>query len=338
MGGSSSKTSIKNERNIKMISKTELNMVAKDINKTVNNVSMDQASKCESSLSQDQLFELSNNKIIANDDINISTNQEQSGDLTFDCVVLSKMKGKIASKAKTQIMGAIEQAFSSKAITEMDNNAASKAKNKGLFKMGGSSSASEVENEVNFTSRNEKTFNIEMIVENVIKNNLDMEQSQKCIAKGAQTQQAIINGNLMKTKGAFNVDNDQSQVLEMTAECILKSTMGLDIATNVATQLGVDIETSEVVRSKADVSSKAKSKSSNSGLITGLFDFSGLMGSSLSLIPIVIILAILMFMSGGGSGSSSSMGNMNFGKRRFGGGYDLFGGDIISFETVPIDL
>jgi hypothetical protein len=322
MGNSSSSssnivnnTTTNNETNYNNIQKSTTNVAVESI--------MTAAANCSASIDQNQNTTLGN-LVARGKGSKIGISQNQSANLNFSCVQISKMENKIQTDMVNKIMQELENNFSAEAKAQMKAAAEAKQANGALSTAIASSSSSNSNVTNNTTTNNVLNTNIQNIVTNNVSQNMKTSNLQECISNLVQNQNMNA-GNLSALEGG-EINLSQDQVATSVAECKQMNQMSAGIAAGVFADL--DISAKNDARTSSDTVASAESKSTqeNQGIITALGGaISGIIGSIGSIFGNIfgmatgaIVLCILiclccclslcamMFMGGSGKSSTPS--------------------------------
>jgi hypothetical protein len=305
MGGSSSKATTTNTYNTQIVNKNDLELLNKSVNDFVSNTVINQASNCSSTISQ--LQDVSFTDINAKGDIVLgSVDQTQSSAITFDCVQLSTFQNDIANGVLQQYMNAIQNSYSTSAISEMTAAAKTNAGDQ-FGSTGKAKSNSKSNNNYNFTSVTDTHQDIQNIVENAITNNMSMTDTQSCMASVAASQS--VNYARITTEGNLTSQPiSQTQSSSLLAKCLQEKNNGNKISNQVAAQLGLQIAAESDVQTSATMAGTSAATAENVGvfqsagegmasMFTGIGNMFGGIFGGMSSTPIIICLVVCCTLS-----------------------------------------
>jgi hypothetical protein len=227
---------------------------------------------CSGSITQLQKVQLTN--ITTLGDFNLTANQGQQSAMTFDCIQVSDIKSAIANDLVTELMSGINGNFTTDVLDKLDANAKSNsASGAGSAMMSGPTSSNTSSNiDYNFNSTTDIHKNIVNTVQNSITNNLDIKSVQSCIANINNSQ--IVGATNVNVGGNVIVAVDQKQSSNLLASCLQKSSIGNNIASDVATKLGLtvteDVTTKKSTTASTSASSTAESRGPAESVGTGI--------------------------------------------------------------------
>ena len=346
MGGSSSKSKIKNENNTKIVNRSDINILNEQVNKSSTNTASDAAKSCSSSVNMTNMINFSG--AIVDGDFNIGSSSNPNEDCavelsqdiksSFKCTQASSVRSDMAQKMVETVMTNLENSADAAVLNDMNSTAAAAAET-GSISMpggGGSNSSSNVETINNFESVTETNKDIQNIVKNSVENNFSSKDAQECInkvnaAQGLDASGVVIKGNLNVCK--FKSD----QVANIFGDCMQKSDVGNKILNDVTRDLGITIKEDSSNTVENESTSTAESSAVQKGVIGEIGEvFSGILGmmglaamapilgpvSGVSVVCSICcccIFLIMMMMGGSSKGGNSSDGSSSSGSAMAGG-------------------
>jgi hypothetical protein len=330
MGGSKSKSKIRNENNTKIVNRSDINILNEQINNSSSNTATDAAKSCSSSVIMKNMLDFSG--AIIDGDFNIggggsNPNEDcavelsQSVKSTFKCTQTSSVRNDMAQKMVETVMTNLENSADASVLNDMNSTAASAAET-GSISMpggGGAKSSSEVETINNFESVTETNKDIQNIVKNSVENNFSSKDAQECINKVNAAQGLDASGSMIR--GSVNVCKFKSdQVADIFGECMQNSDVGNKVLNDITRDLGITIKEDSSAGVENQTVSTAESSAVQTGIIgeigdmiSGIFGMFGLAAMAPILSPISVACCVicccvilLMLMMGGSKGGGNS--------------------------------
>jgi hypothetical protein len=321
-----------------------------NLQKSTTNVAVESimtaAATCSGSISQTQ--EISGGNVVANGpNSRIGISQNQSANLNFSCVQMSKIENTMQTNMVNTIMQELQNNFSAEAKAQMNAAAQATQSNGALSTSFGSSNSSNSNVTNNTTTNNTLNTNVQNIVSNNVSQNMKTSNLQECITAVTQRQKMSY-ADIIALNGG-NIDLSQNQDVKTITECKQMNQMSNGIATGIFAELGISLQNDAKTSSTTEASAISLSEQKNEGIITALGGaISGIIGSIGSVFGNIfgqftgaIVLCILlclccclslcamMFMGGSGNTSSEPTQEGGFiGKTLYNTG--LFDTDYIS--------
>lgn len=295
MGGSSSKGRATLKYQSLIVNQTDIDILNRSVNDFVANTIINQASHCSASTYQLQEIDLSGMDI--GGDLVIDTiDQEQSSNISFDCVQVSAIQNDIASGVVNEYLNTIKESFSSEAMTQLLNNAKTSSEQQ-FGGIGEAKASTKVNTEYEYTNITQVDEHLQNIVENSISNNFNVEDLQECIATVKAHQRVVlanttVGGNV--SIGAIT----QRQATDLIANCLQQRNIANDITAQLITQLGIDTDTTNQTSQTTTMESKTDTEAKNKGVFEGigtaLNDLLSGLGEAWIVIAVIVIGAVVV--------------------------------------------
>lgn len=259
MGGSSSKSTIRQTENIVMINKNYFEQSNQVLNQLITNHMTSAAQSCQS-------FSVQNvsGDIILGDvsgTIRDSYNVSQETHVNLECIQEQEIIRDIQEEIIKDIMTELQSNVDQDILSNMNAAASTKAESGGFtLPWSGSSADSNVEQTRNYTYQNEDYKYLENIVANTVVQNFNEDSVQKCTNSVIQNVPGDrVVGNVSgEIINAFNIDQSSKVVVE----CLNSQKVGLNIVTNIRDKLYSrgEWEWDQSVDTGSDATAEAESK------------------------------------------------------------------------------
>ena len=298
MGGNTSKSSIEQTINQKIVNKNTLEA----INQQITQMSTDSVMKnvSDSAAADSQTANIRIRSIKASgtgssiSNLNIGVNQKSV--VTLDVVDKTVQDNQINTELAIAIVNSVTQKIDNEQMQKLVSNAESDQKVAGLAFTSGNDSDASVINKMNSETVNETSRKFVSIVNNVISQSSQTLNYKSCIVNSIKAAQIDI-GSLEATNGAtisgvFITIDQTSQVMN---KCILETLQNSKVTSNIASAIGLTVvdDTKNTQKTEGDATSTAKQT------IESIFSF----GSIIFLIVLLVASAcaafIYMQMKGG---------------------------------------
>lgn len=298
--GNSSSSSVTNQNNTLIVNDTDIKVLNQSLNDFTTNTTINDAKKCSAGISQLQSVKFKN--ITAEGDLNLTLDQNQAAALTFDCLQQSTVRNDIANQMMQSMMDNIEQTNSSDVLNKLDSLAQASQTNGFLSTSFGNSTSSDASNIVNYNQRNTVHQNLQNVVQNVIQNNFTTNNLSECISAVKQDQNVDVE-NVTVGKN-INAAINQTQAASLFAKCVQTNDVGNTITQALTSQLGVQVATTNAIKTETSMEASAESVQENRGpleslgaLFGSLFAScgGGWMGSCVSIIICIVVIVVGIF-------------------------------------------
>jgi hypothetical protein len=339
MGGSHSSTATNITNNT--VNQTDISNTTKNIQESATNTLVENASSCASSVEQTNSCNLSGATIAGN--FNLDGTQSNKASVNFSCVQSSSAANSMTDAMASSIANEMGVLNGTEAAAKI-NAAAEAATKSGFLSLGGGSSKSDVNTNVNYNVTNSTKAVVENIFKKNLSNNFSSKTVDECIGRTKQSNSIEAVG--VKVGGNANVECNQSNSLEQVSECKQMTEAINKTLSQTAQELGFKVSNKSDTSAKSEVTATAKTKTESEGVasainafanvINALNPFSSLFGSGETvmaasccccfLICCILIVSMVVMKSGGGDASGVPGGfNLPRGMpkmgRRFRGGY-----------------
>jgi hypothetical protein len=298
MGGNTSKSSIEQIINQKIINKSTLDVMNEQVTKMSTDSVMKNVSDSAAADSQTANIRIRSIKAsgagstISN--LNVGINQKSV--VTLDVVDKTVQDNQINTELAIAIVNSVTQKIDNEQMQKLVSNAESDQKVAGLAFTGGNESDASVINKMNSETINETSRKFVSIVNNVITQSSQTLNYKSCIANSIKAAQIDI-GSLEATNGAaingvFITIDQTSQVMN---KCILETIQNSKVTSNIASAIGLTIldETKNKQTSEGDATATAKQT------IESIFSFGSIIFMIVLLVASAICAFIYMQMKGG---------------------------------------
>lgn len=292
--GSTSKSSVENINDQTIITKNEVNQLSKQINESIANTIVKNASMSQALVSNQQDISMGN--IVASgkgSKVDITTDQKQQATVDLSAVNITSATNQSAGTIMNSTLAWVKNNNSTDVVTKME--AAASAVSKTEFLAPPSKGEASVINKNILTTDTSNIQNISNILENQVENNFTTETMQEAIAS-VQNKQKLSTGNIIATEGGeINLNFTQEQVAKAMVETLSKMDTTNKIINNTLQSCGVTVDQSNEVTSATDQAGDAAAAAEGQGL-GGLLSslFSGLMAPII--IGAVIVIVIILFL------------------------------------------
>ncbi len=315
MGGSASST-VNQKYNTTIINKSDIELLNKNVNNFIANTIVNQASNCGTNSTQSQTIDMSNMTIEADGSVNIGDiGQTQTSTISFDCVQLSSFQNDIANGIMTQYTNALKNSYSTEALEKITAAADSSAST-GFGSTGWVDTKSTTNVDYNFTNITDTNKKIQNIIENAITNNLSLNDTQSCISQVLSNQKFTTAGTTVK--GTFTIGTiQQNQAATLMSECVQSKNNANKITNAIASEIGVQVDESNTVKKTTEMTSSAKSESTNVGFFQSIGQgisamFSGLFSSPIGIICFICCCCICCLLSIAAAVAAASVNDGEF--------------------------
>lgn len=345
MGGSESKSTVKNEVNTVIDNEVDIKMIKETVNKNIMNTIKEQASSCSAAVQAKQKQKRKVGNVKGGSVTFGKSRQEQKVSLSLSCVDVTKSENNMANDIAQAFESQLETKFDTQAMAKLEGNAKAQATT-GALALGSTSTDSNVENIHNLNISNKISKTMKDMVTNEIQRNFHTKTLKERISN-LQAEQAIEEevGDVEDAEVTFE-GGEQVQDVTLVMEAIAEDTSINNTIDKIATQLNSIDTTGVTTSAKTEATATAESISESKG-VDSVVDsvFSGVAGviSSIGgifgqftwiIIAVVIgIVAILgvFFMTGGQE-------TLQAGIAKAGGGYSQKGGGGFINSKTDQDL
>jgi len=270
MGGSSSKSIIKQESDQLVTNTTNVNAINKAINDFVVNAIIEEAKECSASIFQSQKVILVG--LRAQGDISIGVEQKQASVLNFNCIQASQVRNDIANQLVQQMISNLESTNTVDVLNKLDAAAASKAENQFTLNPFASSDAqSQVEQIHNFRSSTNTNKNIENVIKNSIEANFTSRNVETCKSSVVASQSVEVRDAVTSAK--ITVAIQQEQATNILVKCVQTSDIANQITSDILNYLDVKTTDKSNISVEDDFRATAESSSLNKGIFESLGSF-----------------------------------------------------------------
>jgi hypothetical protein len=275
IGCSSSSSTIDNKYDTSIINKSDVETLNKSVNEYQTNTIVNQASSCSAGLSASNNLSLTGVTVGADIEIG-DVDQTNSGTVSFDCVQKSAYSGQVTSGIASTYLSQLNNSYTTDVLDKIDSTTAAKASS-GFLSLGSANSKTKVNTDYKFTNVTDTRKNIQNVVENAIINNLNLNDTQECIATlKANNSISIVNS---ETVGSIKIKRiNQTNATALLSKCLQEKKNANNITNSILTDLGVKVSEEAVLRKVANISSSASSIAEVTGplqdlgaLLSGLF-------------------------------------------------------------------
>ncbi len=275
MGGSESKSSIEQEANTNITTRTDINILNSTTNTAIVNSTIENVKKCSSSLLQTQNIRIIG--LTSGGDINIDSTQVQAGMLNFACAQEDIIHNEIKTEMINEIMNSLSSNVDNGVLSDLGAIADSKSTDEwGSFPWGGADSESDVSQTINTEINTSMNKDLRNVVKLAVETNFTNKNFNECINK-VVLQQEFLAQNLT-SGGNITLTVNQDQAAKVYAQCIQDSKISNFVTQNIVDFLGIEVR--EDVSS--DVTSILDAESYSEGLSQGpLGAVGGLVGGVL---------------------------------------------------------
>lgn len=283
-GCSSSSSTVNNKYSSDIINKSDLEVLNKNVNDFQTNTIVNQASNCSAGLAASNSVAVigSTARNIEISDID----QTNSGTVSFDCVQQNSYANEVTSGIATTYLSELNNAFATDVLDKIDSTTAANASS-GFLSTGSADSSSRVNTDYRFNNVTDTRKNIQNVVENSIRNNLSLNDTQDCVTT-LKTSNSV---------GVLDVDAEEDIKIRglnqinsaaILSKCLQKKNNSNRITNNILTDLGIRVSEESTVKKIGDLSSSASSVA----VVTGPLQDLGALLSGLFSGPIIIALII----------------------------------------------
>jgi type IV secretory pathway VirB2 component (pilin) len=287
VGCSSSSSEVNNKYKTTVVNKSDVELLNKSVNDFQTNTVVSQAAHCSAGLSSSNNLALANLKVGENIEIG-DVNQSNSATVSFDCVQKSSYSNQVASGIASTYLSQLNNSFSTDVLDKIDSTTAAKASS-GFLSLGSANSKSKVSNDYNFTNVTDTRKNIQNVVQNAINNNLNLNDTQECIATLKANNSLSVVG--AETQGSIKINRiNQVNATALLSKCIQEKKNSNNITNNILSNLGVQVSEESTLKKVTSISSSATSKAE----VTGpLQDLAALFSGPFAIVAIVVVIAIV---------------------------------------------
>ena len=300
MGNSSSSTS-EQIVNQKLINKNTLDSINESVTQSTTENIMKSVTQAVASATQNaavRIGEISADgpgSTISN--LNVTIDQESYVDL--DVADKSIQQNDINTELALAIINNVSSSINNEQMAKLVSGAESNQSVAGLALTGGNSSSAKVLNKMDTETINETKRKFTNIVSNVITQKAQTENAKACIAGDLKNASIDISKITAKNGGTIsNVGLTINQASNVISKCMFETQMVSKVTTAIAQTMGLTVKDETTNKQTSEGTATSSSKQT----ITGLFDFSSMMGSAICIILLIIIYVVYNSIKGGGSG------------------------------------
>jgi len=333
MGGGNSKSTseVSQKYDTTIITKDDLELLNSNINESVVNTIINQASNCSASISGIQNVKLANIKTTG--DLYLNTKQQQTSNITFDCLQISSFKNNIANDMLNKIIDTFNSNYKTEVIDKLETIASGKASSgfgSSIFS-GDTVTNSKTNVDYKFSNITDIHKNIQNIIKNSIVTNLNLDDVQNCISSIKQNQEVAMTN--LDVGGKVIVIVDQNQSAQILSKCIQQRNIANDITSKIINDLELTVKTETEIKKQTESKAVAESVSESKGIFESVGDgikktvssitdpinkfFDGLFGGGGSgswmtyIVLIICCLSIILIIGGGYYYMTMKGGNLN---------------------------
>ena len=296
-GCSSSSSTVNNKYDTSIINISDMEVLNKSVNDFQTNTIVNQAASCSAGLAASNNLTFSG--IDASGNIEFGeVDQSNTGSVSFDCIQKASYSNKVTSGIASTYLSQLNNTYDADILDKIDSTTAAKA-SAGFASTGSANSKSNINTDYKFTNVTDTRKNIQNVVENAIINNLNLNDTQDCIATlKVKNDFSIIDSEV---KGNIKVGRlTQVNAASLLSKCIQEKKNSNEITNSIITNLGIQVTEEASIRKTANISSSASSVAEVTGplqdlgaLLSGLF--SGPFIIALIIGSICITIAVMYF-------------------------------------------
>lgn len=238
MGGSESKSSVEQEANTYITTKSDISLLNSTSNSAIVNSTIENVKKCSSTLLQTQSIRIIG--LTSGGDITINSDQVQAGMLNFACAQEDTVHNEVKSELVNEIMNQLENSVDNSVLTDLGAIANSKSTNEwGSFPWGGADSESDIDQTINTEISTSMNKDIQNVVKLAVETNFTNKNYSECLNK-VILQQEFLAQNLT-SGGNITLTANQSQSSKVFAQCVQDTNISNFITQNIVDFLGVEV-------------------------------------------------------------------------------------------------
>lgn len=301
MGNTESQTSIKQVNDNLTVNQNSYQSDIQQINKQVSETTIESAKSCSASLNNNQAIVVKG--LTVKGDLNLSSKQTARAAVTFSCVNGTDIRQKAGSNMIANILDNIADKNDTEILQKLDANAKAAAEQQfggiGQAKTGINTDTTNINKTINSSY-----VNIKKLVQNVVENKFQAKTVDACISEVKNNQEiAAVD---ITVGGKADIVFEQDAAAELVTSCIQNSSIGTDVLSTVASELGVKIDRENRNVTTQENKTSAESTAKNKGVFEGAGSAVESIGKAYS----GVITSILG--EGGIGGMMSSPGGMIF--------------------------
>jgi len=263
--GSHSSTLNEAKSTTTIVTNDKLNILNKDTNNFVSNAVVKQAKTCSAGLNLTQAINIGN--VTTDGAFDYTSDQSQSGAITFKCVQISDVSNTIANGMMDKMVDALKSNYSTTALTQMAQTAASTAKNEALSTGSAGANSANV-SQYNFKETTNIDKNISAILKNNITNNFDVDTVSTCISQLNESQTQNI-GNVDASQ-AVHIGINQGQAASVFSNCIQNGSVANSVINKSVKDLGLTVDNSNAIKTLDQQKQTATATAKNVGLMQSI--------------------------------------------------------------------
>ncbi len=267
-GGNSTKTSVDIQNKQLIVNKSDIKLLAQNINKSTTNIVQETTKNCN--VSGQLGNETSHTFGDVGGDFVSYTDQAIDGNLNLSCIQDSNMRSDLVKEVAQQMSNAVRSSMSSDAFAQLQAHAKT-AQERGFASMPQFANKTESETRVinDLTMRNESSKELTNIISNVTDHSFSNKNLQECYATAQTNNRDVINaGNV---RGNVNLTTKQNIKLDAVLSCIQKDENIMKIIEKSASVMGLDVAEEQKNVSKVKAEATAESKEKSTGPIQDVF-------------------------------------------------------------------
>jgi hypothetical protein len=274
-GCSSSSSTVNNKYDTSIINKSDMDILNKSVNDFQTNTIVNQAASCSAGLAASNNITFTGLDAQGNIDFG-EVDQSNTGSVSFDCIQKASYSNKVTSGIASTYLSQLNNTYDADILDKIDSTTAAKA-SAGFAATGSANSRSNINTDYKFTNVTDTRKNIQNVVENAIINNLNLNDTQDCIATlKVRNDFSIVDSEV---KGNIKVGRlSQVNAASLLSKCIQEKKNSNEITNSIITNLGIQVTEEASLRRTANISSSASSASEVTGplqdlgaLLSGLF-------------------------------------------------------------------
>ena len=296
MGGNHSKKDTNVKYTKKIITETDIENFQKTLNNVVLSSSIKNATKCSGSLTQKQIFDMSDAEIEG--DVSLDIIQQQTMALDYKCINLADIKNTVLNDMFNSCMEKLKSSYTQEVVDNINNSTKSKI-DSGAMSMNISVTNSNKDVDINLTDEHKKTISISKVVENVIKTSINLENMQNCVSDNLQEQKAYMKN--VKIGGNLILAIKQIQASNIISRCVIGSNFANQLTNKLVDKLDIDVIDESEINKKTDIidvvdeSSSFKNIMDSIGSIFGSIFDQDPVTKMLSLLCLILILSTIAY-------------------------------------------
>jgi len=299
MGGASSR--VKNVNEQTYINQNEVDILNKNISNSIANTIINDAARCGSMTVNTQNIDFSGGHF--GEDAHIDINQIQKNAISFQCQNFQESRNEVGNEMVQSMMNKLQQDNSTEIMAQLEAQAQA-AYESGWFSMPGGGAKTNVENDIDFTIKNETYQELQNIIERSIENNFVSNNLAECTQNVFNDQGAYFRGTTFGNNAFVSIN--QELATNNFANCLQTQGVAQKITNSVMDAIGVESEITNTAETETEQTGTGTAEQINKGFFESLFGGLGDLfkpcGCSGNLCCLILCLAIILLLSGGATG------------------------------------